>query len=503
MKRPSCSKGFVVTSVNEVLIEVRPGRLRSALTIDGRLVQMIVEDESEPSLVGNIYLGRVEKVIESLNACFVDLGLDRSGFLAMPEVRPVGEKVSSGDKISKYLCEGDKVCVQIQRDSFEGKGPKLTTRLTLLSRSVILTPGDNAIKISHRIDSVETRSRLKSLLNDIAGQSEGFIVRTAAETIPNEDIIAHVEKLREEYLGIKAGLYAGAMPSLLHGLADGVIRALRDWTPSDVNRIIIDDIQAYLKAKKFLEQQAPALLERLSHHKGPQPLFQVGNLVDDLEQALGAHVDLPSGGSIIISETAALVAVDVNVAGTSKGEYERSILETNLEACAEIARQIRLRNLSGLLVVDFVSMKNRKSMNKVLAALKLRIADDPEQVFVAGFTHFGLVEMTRKRSRPSLRTSLGQNCLKCEGSGLSLTVRTHGFNALDRLRVEGLSRPSQCLELRTSKAVAACFDGQLKNALSELRVELGIKITIRADTGLEDEFFDIIRHVSSKGNIHD
>jgi len=482
MKRPSCSKGFVVNSVNEVLIEVRPGRLRSALTIDGRLVQMIVEDESEPSLVGNIYLGRVEKVIESLNACFVDLGLDRSGFLAMPEVRPVGEKVSSGDKISKYLCEGDKVCVQIQRDSF---------------------PGDNAIKISHRIDSVETRSRLKSLLNDIAGQSEGFIVRTAAETIPNEDIIAHVEKLREEYLGIKAGLYAGAMPSLLHGLADGVIRALRDWTPSDVNRIIIDDIQAYLKAKKFLEQQAPALLERLSHHKGPQPLFQVGNLVDDLEQALGAHVDLPSGGSIIISETAALIAVDVNVAGTSKGEYERSILETNLEACAEIARQIRLRNLSGLLVVDFVSMKNRKSMNKVLAALKLRIADDPEQVFVAGFTHFGLVEMTRKRSRPSIRTSLGQNCLKCEGSGLSLTVRTHGFNALDRLRVEGLSRPSQCLELRTSKAVAACFDGQLKNALSELRVELGIKITIRADTGLEDEFFDIIRHVSSKGNIDD
>ena len=328
-------------------------------------------------------------------------------------------------------------------------------------------------------------------------------MRSAAGGTANEDLIALVESLREEYLAIKAGLYAGTTPTLLHGLADGVIRALRDWTPSDVSKIIIDDIQAYLKAKKFLDQQAPALLKRLSHHKGSLPLFKVGNLADDLDQALEARVTLPSGGSIIISETAALVAVDGNVSGTSKGEYERSILETNLEACAEIARQIRLRNLSGLLVIDFVSMKNRKGMNKILASLKQRVGDDPEQVFVAGFTRFGLVEMTRKRSRPSMRTSLGQNCLKCEGSGLSLTVRTHGFNALDRLRVEGLSCPPQSLELRASKALAACFGGQLKIALSELQVELGIKVTISADAALEDEFFDVIRHVSSKGNTHD
>jgi ribonuclease G len=502
MKRPNYSMGFAVASVNEVLIEVRSGRLRAALIIDGRMVQMIVEDENDPSLVGNIYLGRVEKVIDPLNACFVNLGLGRSGFLAMPEVRPVEDKTTPGDKISKYLCEGDKVCVQILRDSFEGKGPKLTTRLTLISRSVILTPGNTAIRISHRIDSIETRSRLKNLLTEISGQKEGFIVRTAAEGVPNEDIIAHVEILREEYLAIKNGL-AGNTPTLLHGLADGVARTLRDWTPNDVNKIIIDDTQAYLKAKKILEQQSPALLKRLSHHKGSQPLFAVGNLADDIEQALGERVTLPSGGSIIISETAALVAIDVNVAGTSKGEYERTILETNLEACAEIARQIRLRNLSGLLVVDFVSMKNRKGMNKILAALKQHVGDDPDQVFVAGFTRFGLVEMTRKRSRPSLRTSLGQNCLKCEGSGLSLSVRTHGFNALDRLRVEGLSCPSQSLELRASKAVAECFEKQLNIALSELQVELGVKITIRVDAALEDGFFDVIHHVSSKGETHD
>jgi ribonuclease G len=493
---------LAVAKANEVLIEVRPGRIRTALVAKGRMVEMIVEDENYPSLVGNIYLGRVEKIIDALNACFVDLGLDRSGFLAMAEVRPLGAETTPGDTISKYLCEGDKVCVQVQRDPFEDKGPKLTTRLTLISRSVILTPGDTAIRISRRIDDNETRSRLKSLLGDMAEEEEGFIVRTAAESASNEDITAHITSLREEYLAIEAARNTGATPALLHGVADGVIRALRDWTPGDINKIVIDDIQAYLKAKNFLEQQAPGLLKRLSHHKGPQPLFGEEQLASDLEQALAARVDLPSGGSLIVSETPALVAIDVNVAGTSKGGRERSVLETNLEASVEIARQIRLRNLSGLLVVDFVSMKNQAGKDKVLAALKLYVGDDPEQVFVAGFTRFGLIEMTRKRGRPSLKTSLGQDCQVCEGSGLSLTAQTHGFNALDRLRVEGLSNPSQGLELRSSVAVAASFGGPLKAALDALQAELGLKMTISVDAVLEDEYFDIVRHVSSKGETH-
>jgi ribonuclease G len=493
---------LAVAKVDEVLIEVRPGRVRTALIADGRMVEIIVEDERYPSLVGNIYLGRVEKIINSLNACFVDMGLDRSGFLAMAEVRPVGAQTTSGGTISKYLCEGDKVCVQVQRDPFEDKGPKLTMRLALTSRTVILTPGDEAIRISRRIDDKEARLRLETLLSDMAGPEEGFIVRTAAESASDEDITAHIASLREEYLAIEAGRDIGTPPARLHGVVDGVIRVLRDGVPEDVKKIIIDDIQAYVKAKQFFKQQAPALLERLSHHKGPQPLFGEEQLADDLEQALAARVDLLSGGSVIFSETPALVAMDVNAAGTSKGGRERSVLETNLEACAEIARQIRLRNLSGLLVVDFVSMKNRAGKDKVLAALRQHVGDGPEQVFVGGFTRFGLMEMTRKRGRPSLKTSLSQDCYLCEGSGLSLTAQTHGFNALDRLRVEGLSNPSQGLELRASEAVAVCFGGPLKAALGALEAELGRKVTISVDAALGDEYFDIVRHVSGKGETH-
>jgi len=491
-----------VAKVDEVLIEVRAGRMRTALVADDHMIEMIVDDESHPSLVGNIYLGRVEKIIDSLNACFVDIGLDRSGFLAMAEVRPIGAQTTSGDTISRYLCEGEKVCVQVQRDPFEDKGPKLTTRLALTSRTVILTPGDTAIRISRRIDDMDARLHLENLLTTMAGPQEGFIVRTAGERATDEDISADIARLREEYLAIESGRDAGAVPMCLHAVADGVIRVLRDEVPGDVKKIVIDHIQAYMKAKQFFEQHAPALLEKLFHHKGPQPLFGEEGLADDLEQALAAQVPLPSGGSVIFSETPALVAMDVNAAGTRKGGREQSVLETNLEACAEIARQIRLRNLSGLLVVDFVSMKNKAGKDKVLAALKQHVGDDPEQVFVGGFTRFGLMEMTRKRGRPSLKASLGRDCAVCEGRGLSLTPETHGYTALDRLRVEGLSDPSQGLELRTSGAVAACFAGPLKAALSALEAELGRKVRINVDATIGDEYFDIVRQVPSKGETH-
>ena len=493
---------LVLDDVKEVLIEVRNGRLRSALIIDDRLVEMNVEDEEHPCLLGNIYLGRVKEVRESLNACFVDLGLHRLGFLALAEILPLGVGATSGAGVSKYLCEGDKICVQILRDAFEDKGPKLTTHLRLVSRSVILTPGDNAIKISHRINNSEIRSKLKKLLFELSSGNDGFIARTSAEIATEEEITANVIHLRAEYQRIKDKLSKSTTPTLLNGLVDGVMRTLRDMTPGDVSKIIIDDIEAYLKAKKYLAQKSPALLRRLFHHKGPQPLFFRDELADDIDEALAPRVNLPSGGSVIFTETPALTAIDVNVAGTSKGNHERSVLETNLTACVEIARQIRLRNLSGLLVIDFVSMKKRTSKKKVLVVLKQLVEDDPEQVFVAGFTRLGLVEMTRKRGKRSLRSSLGQNCHVCEGSGLSLTLRTHGFNVLDRLRVEGSTCQYQGLELRTSKALAACFGQQLKAPLNDLQAEQGTKIKISIDTTMEDELFDIIPITTTKRGSH-
>ena len=491
-----------MAQADEVLIEVRPGRVRTALRAAGRLIELIVEDENQPSLVGNIYLGRVEKVIDSLNAAFVDLGLQRSGFLALAEARPAGSQQNANDTISRYLCEGDKIVVQVLRDPFEDKGPKLTTRLALTARTVILTPGDPAIRISRRIEDKQTRDRLETLLKDSAGPEEGFIARTAALEAPDEDCAADIATLREAFLNIEMGRDTRKPPTLLLSESDGVIRTLCDLVPAAVEKVMVDDTQAYLRAKSFLEKHSPNLLEKLVHDKGAGPFFEEEELANDLDRALASEIFLPSGGSVIFSETPALIAIDVNAGGVSKGGREQSALKANLEAALEIALQIRLRNLSGLLIVDFISMKSKDNGAKLLDALKRGVADDPNQVFVGGFTRFGLVEMTRKRTRPSLAASLMDECHSCDASGIVLSAETIAYQALDRLAVESAADPSQKLELITTEKVVSAFDGPVKKALLALEEQLGRKLTIRTKSGLGGVGFEIFRGEKEKGEGH-
>jgi len=485
-----------VSNVDEVLIEVRPGRTRTALLEAGRLVELIVEDENNPSLVGNIYLGRVEKVIDSLNAAFIDLGLDRSGFLAMAEARPAGETGNARDAISKHLCEGDGVVVQVLRDGFEDKGPKLTTRLALTSRSVILTPGDPVIRLSRRIEDKAARSRLEKLLKGLAGPGEGFIVRTAAVQAPVEDISAEIGSLREAVSSLQAGRAAASPPSLLRAEAGGALRALRDLVPRDVTRVLVDDTQAFHKAKAYLQNHAPGLLGRLALHQGPGLLLGDDDLADDLESALAAKIPLPGGGTVIFSETPALVAIDVNVGGGGAGVgggREQSALKTNLQAAREIARHIRLRNLSGLLVIDFVSMKSKDNAKKLLTALRNEVSGDPNQVFVGGFTRFGLVELTRKRDRPSLAASLGSDCPACAGSGGGLSAQSVAYMALDHFAQATDAAPGQGLEIRTSQRVAEALAGSVRAALLAVQERLGRRVTTIVDPQVGDGEYEIVR----------
>lgn len=482
-----------MAKADDVLIEVRQGRISTALLSAGRLVDLIIEDENNPSLVGNIYLGRVEKVVDSLNAAFIDLGLDQSGFLAMAEVRPVGVQGNSKDTISGYLCEGDKIVVQVQRDPFEDKGPKLTTRLALSARTVIMTPDDRAIRISRRIEDKDSRKLLETILKESAGPNEGFIVRTAAVGAPENAIRADIAMLREAYLDLEARRDTGSPPLLLLSEPDGVTRALRDHIPTTVETVTIDDTQAYLRAKSYLEKQSCGLLERLHHHKRTSPLFANEDISEDIERALSAKVALPSGGTVVFSETPALVAIDVNAGGTARGGREQSALQTNLEGAREIAWQIRLRNLSGLLVVDFISMKKKDNGAKLLDALKQAVAGDPNQVFVGGFTRFGLVEMTRKRTRPSLASSLGAECQTCSGSGAVVSARTLAFQALDRFAVEVGANPSQKLEIVANEKVVAACEGSVKKALLALEERLGIRIVVNLDAELGEKSFEIVR----------
>lgn len=473
------------------LIEVRPGRVRTALMEKGRMVDLIVTDDETPSLVGNIYLGRVEKVLDNLNAAFVDVGLGKSGFLAAVEARPTHVAGGSQERISAYVCEGDRIAVQILRDGIEDKGPKLTTRLALTGRTVILTPGDTAIRISRRIADPDCRERLQHFLDGVAEDEEGFIVRTAAEEAINQDILADIEDLREDYQSIEALRDTGPVPALLHGEPDGVLRALRDLLPETVDVIEIDDIDAYRRAKEYLSRHASGLLDRLVHYRDNTAMFDREDVAEELERALASEVPLASGGSILFSETPALVAIDVNAGGTG-GAREQSALKANLEAAPEVARQIRLRNLSGLLVVDFISMKNRDNGAKVLEALKQAVSGDSGQVFVGGFTRFGLVEMTRKRNRPSLAQSLGETCADCQGAGVRLSSRTHAFAVMDKLPAEALKSPAGGLVVQVGPRIAEVLSGPLSKAVTALEERLRVKITLQSTLNLTEGEFQVV-----------
>ncbi|MBT7357119.1 MAG: Rne/Rng family ribonuclease, partial [Rhodospirillaceae bacterium] len=464
----------------DILISMRPGRASTAVVEGGRLVELIVDDANSGSLVGNIYLGRVEKVLDQLAAAFVDIGLGKSGFLGLAEARPINAERNGDDSISDYLVEGDKVVVQVQRDGFEDKGAKLTTRLALTGRILVMTPGDEGLRISRRIDDADTRGRLDSLIGGLKTEDEGFIVRTAAAGATDEEITGDIENLRQSGLAMEAARDTQTPPALLLGEQDPTLRALRDLAGDNVARIVIDSADALASAKSWCAASAPALADKLSHHNAAKPLFEAEGIEDDIDSALGPEVALPSGGSVIFGETPALVAIDVNSGGTFRSGAEQSALAANMEAVGEIARQIRLRNLSGLLVVDFISMKKAESNDKVLGAMKKAVSGDSMSVFVGGFTRFGLLEMTRRRGREALSKLLTRSCEMCEGIGYTRSPLTASLTALDRLFAENDSDPSMRLSLLVSPELADALDGEALAALRAVEERLGrtIKITV-------------------------
>ena len=488
---------------SSVLISVRPGRTRAALLEKGDLRDLIVFDDARQSLVGNVYLGRVEKVLGHLAAAFVDIGGGVSGFLAAAEARPPGQETTAD--ISTYVTEGQAIIVQVQRDGFEDKGPKLTSRVVLNGRAMILTPNDPAVRLSRRIEDKAERARLEAAAHELVQPDGGFILRTAAHGMTRPDLAREAEALRDAWQQAAERGRVGTPPMLLSDASDPLHHILRDFTPAGVGRIVIDDTQALSRARTWCGSNAPDLTDRLHLHSGVVPLFEAvdaktGSGGEDsveaaLEAALSPSLALPSGGSVLFSETPALIAIDVNVAGAGQ-----SVLATNLEAASLIARQIRLRNLSGLLVVDFVSTKNKKDQGKVLDAMKKAVAGDPSNVFVGGFTRFGLLEMTRRRNRPSLATLLMTPCRPCEGQGYVLSALSAAYKALDRLAREADAAPAARLSLAASPAIVAALQGPASQALAAINERFGRHFPVNSDDQLAAGDFQIIY---DGGNGHD
>ncbi len=485
--------------IDEILINIRPGETRIALLGKSRLCELEIVRDDGKSVVGNIYLGRVEKVLQGLAAAFVDIGLGRSGFLALAEARPPdwrrrseGNGAEIRDRISDYLNEGDAVLVQVLRDPSGDKGAKLTTRITLPGCYLVYTPGLAEIKISRRIEDDEARARLGAFIEGETQESEGFILRTAAVAAADEDLAREISDLRAAWTIIGENRNASKPPACLHEDLDPLLRILRDGAGQKIKRVAVDEVKVLTEIREYCQQSLPEMTAALERHDSADDLFEAAGIEEQIEQALSPTVALPSGGSIIIEETAALTAIDVNTgSGGNQAGSEETTLTTNLEAATETARQIRLRNLAGALVIDFVPMRSRDNGAAVLAELRRAAGGDPCVPHIIGFTRLGLVEMTRRKQRQSLKKALMNSCRACAGTGAIKSPVTVAIEALRRVRREAAATPAITWLLTASPEVIEALRGPAAAALEETEARLGRPLRLTSDGAGPSEVFDV------------
>jgi ribonuclease G len=478
-------------AIDTILIEVSPGQRRIALIEGARLCELVVDRPDRESVTGNIYLGRVERILPSIQAAFIDIGLERSGFLGLADARPADhrERTRSGaETITDYVGEGDAVLVQASNDPLSDKGAKVTTRITVAGRFVVYTPGQTGIRTSRRLAAEGAGGPIEAMVKNLARDDEGFIVRSAAGRATEESLTRDIDALRAAWEAINEARKTAKPTACLHRDLDPVQRLLRD--EAGLGRIVIDDAQALVELRAACARLSPGLTDRLEMHPAGRALFDTYEIEGRIDEALAPSVALPSGGSIVIEETAALTAIDVNTGGrTVSGGPERAALDANLAAVAEIAFQLRLRNLGGLVVVDFVSMRRRENRHAVIDALRQAVSSDRCPVHVAEFTAFGLVEMTRERRRASLAEALLVPCAGCSGTGRLRSPETVAYDALRGIGRLASTGPAVPLTLTAPSRVIAALENMAPADLAKAEEQTGRAVDLVSDDSLAPDHF--------------
>lgn len=397
--------------IDEILCTVSPDATRIALRDDGTVAELFIEPVASATLIGSVHLGRITKVIKGMGACFVEIGLERAGFLPLP-----GERVA--DPARPMIHEGAAVMVQVVKDPQGGKGAELSLHINLPGRHLVYAPRQHDVVFSRRLTDEAERHRLAAALAAVAHPDEGFILRTAAEGASGEDLARDVDWLRAAWADLESRAGTAKVPSCLWRDLTPLARVLRDRGHAGIRRVLTDDRAEQAAAQDYCRRFMPALAEHIELVGRDIPLFDRFGIEEEIAAALQRRVPLPSGGFLLIEPTAALTAIDVNT-GRHIGHSTPSdtILATNLEAAVEVARQVRLRSLSGLIVIDFVHMQTAEHQARVLETTRAAFADDPMFVRIGGFTALGLMEVARRRGRPPLHEILTALCGACDGVG--------------------------------------------------------------------------------------
>ena len=500
----------------KMLVECDPHETRIALLEDDRLTELFIERFHQTDVVGNIYQGRVKRVLPGMQAAFVDIGLDRDAFLYVSDVtdpdaiKELPAEVDEEDdvdstvglqrdvveppqrSIDQLLKVGQELMVQVVKDAMANKGARLTTEITLPGRHLVFLPGAPHVGISRRIEDEEERQRLREMLDALRPPNDGLILRTAAAQSSEEELITDLAFLQRVWQKIRRHGQNVAAPTLLHRDLDLALRIVRDYFDQDFSVLWVDHEETYERIVDFVNQVQPELLDRVKLY-GDEELMQRFGIDAEIESALKTKVWLKSGGHIVIHPTEALVAIDVNT-GRYVGHrnLEDTVLTTNLEAVKEIVRQVRLRNLGGILVLDLIDMEEEEHRQQVFDALAEELSKDRAKNKVLSISEFGLVEITRKRTRPSLERLLTQPCPYCNGVGRIKSLTTIALELRRQILRQRRRFVDREVLLRVHPDVANSLQRHDRSILDELERDLGTRLLLQSDPELHHERFDIL-----------
>jgi ribonuclease G len=490
-----------MTNSEEILINVTPQETRVAIVENGSLQEVCIERLRNRGIVGNIYKGKVNRVLPGMEAAFVDIGLERSGFLHVSDF-DLGTGDETTDQpmttppISELLREGESLLVQVVKDPIGTKGARLTTSISVPSRYLVYMPNSSLIGISVKIEDEAERERLRNLLGTCMTEQRtgGCIVRTAAEGVLDEELNRDIKFLCKLWDSVLDNARDAEPGTMLHEDLPLAIRTLRDMVSNDTDLVKVDSRETYLKLERFGEKYIPDLPCALEHYPGDRPLFDLYNVDDEIERALGRKVELKSGGYLIIDQTEAMTTVDINT-GAFVGHHnlEETIFKTNMEAAQAIARQLRLRNLGGIIIIDFIDMMQEEHRRQVLKALEKYLDRDHAKTQVCEVSPLGLVEMTRKRTRESLEHVLCETCSTCSGRGTQKTVETVCYEIFRELLREArvYDEAQQLLVIANQNVIDALLDEEA-SSLAELESFINIPVKLQVESFYAQENYDVV-----------
>ena len=493
----------------DILINWTPQETRVAVIESGAVQELHVERTLERGLVGNIYVGKVVRVLPGMQSAFIDIGLERAAFLHVADLHRDGTgakaHLRSADTqvpIEKRVHEGQSLMVQVIKDPIGTKGARLSTQVSVAGRQLVFLPQDDHIGISQKIGSPEQREQLRARMLALLGEADnregrtrsgGFILRTNAEDATDDELAGDIDYLRKTWTAIREQGLKSPPGTLLYQELNLAQRVLRDLVNEQVQTIRIDSLAQHETLTAFGAVYTPSAMSRLSHYKGERPIFDLYNVDTEIQRALARRVELKSGGYLIVDQTEALTTIDVNTGGyVGARNFDDTIYKTNLEAAQAIARQLRLRNLGGIIIIDFIDMLREDHRDNVLAELRKQLQRDRTKVTVSGFSSLGLVEMTRKRTRESLAHMLCEPCPTCEGRGQVRTARTVCYDILrEILREARQFSPREFRVVACATVVEMLLDEESAH-LAGLSDFIGKPISLQTEPSMSPEQYDIV-----------